>query len=315
MNQRDRGGGDKTGTGTGSDRVGRELAARARGVSVRTRAAAAKSLNRARELGETAKSAIRSESLPIPHLALVRAPLSSGPVEAPGRRLRVASYNVHRWGGHTGRAKPNATRARQVIEEIGADIFALQEVLHPFGERHPLEVISEEMGLHLAFAVTRVHRRGELGNAILSRFPFTGVSVLDISSSRIERRGALAGQFEWQGGRFGVVATHLSLVDRTRRKQVQMLLDHPQLHAGPAVLVGDMNAWRQCKASQSLEDQLDRHNNVDWPPTFPAARPLLALDRIYAQNARMVSIATHDTVEAKRASDHLPVVATVELER
>ena len=92
-----------------------------------------------------------------------------------------------------------------------------------------------------------------------------------------------------------------------------MLLDHPQLHAGPAVLVGDMNAWRRCKASQSLEDELDRHNNVDWPPTFPAARPLLALDRIYAQNARMESIKTHDSPEAKRASDHLPIVASVKL--
>ena len=52
---------------------------------------------------------------------------------------------------------------------------------------------------------------------------------------------------------------------------------------------------------------------MEWPPTFPAARPLLALDRIYAQNARMESIKTHDSNEAKRASDHLPIVASVKL--
>lgn len=298
---------------TRADQRARELAERARNVSERTRVAAAKSLSRARELGETARSAIAPQSLPIPHLSLVRSPLDPLPEQTPGEKLRVASYNVHRFAGHSGRARPDAGRAQAVIEEIGADVFALQEVLVPFGGPHPLEAICDQLGFHLAFAVTRIHRRGELGNAILSRFPFTGVSVLDISSSRLERRGALAGQFEWRGGRFGVVATHLSLVDRTRRRQVQMLLDHPQLHAGPAVLVGDMNAWRRCKASQSLEDELDRHNNVDWPPTFPAARPLLALDRIYAQNARLVSIETHDSPDAKKASDHLPVVASVQL--
>ena len=295
------------------DGRGRELAERARHVSERTRAAAAKSFSRARELGETARSAIAPRSLPIPHLSLVRSPLEPLPEHAPGERVKVASYNVHRFAGHSGRARPDASRAQAVIEEVGADVFALQEVLVPFGEAHPLEPICDQLGFYLAFAVTRIHRRGELGNAILSRFPFTGVSVLDISSSRLERRGALAGQFEWKGGRFGVVATHLSLVDRTRRRQVQMLLDHPQLHSGPAVLVGDMNAWRRCKASQSLEDELDRHNNVDWPPTFPAARPLLALDRIYAQNARLVSIRNHESPEARKASDHLPVVASVKL--
>ncbi|MFP6639855.1 MAG: endonuclease/exonuclease/phosphatase family protein [Myxococcota bacterium] len=298
-----------------ADRFARDLAELARRrVSVHTRVAAAKSLSRARELSETARNAIQPETAPVPYLSLVRSFSVLEGAPKPGEYVRVASYNVHRWAGHSGRAKPDVRRARSVIEEIGADVFALQEVLHPFGEPHPLESVADELGLHLAFAVSRIHRRGELGNAILSRFPFTGVSVLDISSSRLERRGALAAQFDWAGGRFGVVATHLSLVDRTRRRQVKMLLDHPQLNAGPAVLVGDMNSWRRCKASQSLDDRLHRHNNVEWPATFPAARPILALDRIYAQNARLLNITTHDSSEAKRASDHLPVVARIRLE-
>lgn len=298
-----------------AERTARDLAELARQrVSVHTRAAAAKSLHRARELSETARIAMQPEAALVPYLSLVRSCPAADGVTEPDEYVRVASYNVHRWAGHSGRAKPDAQRARSVIQEIAADIFALQEVLHPFGEPHPLEAIAKELGLHMAFAVSRMHRRGELGNAILSRFPFTGVSVLDISHSRLERRGALAAQFDWAGGQFGVVATHLSLVDRTRRRQVRMLLDHPQLNSGPAVLVGDMNAWRRCKASQSLDDTLHRHNNVEWPPTFPAARPILALDRIYAQNARMLNITTHDSAEAKRASDHLPVVARVRLE-
>ncbi|MEE2673817.1 MAG: endonuclease/exonuclease/phosphatase family protein [Myxococcota bacterium] len=228
-------------------------------------------------------------------------------------RIKVASYNVHRWTGMNGRKKPDPARAGYVISEIGADVIALQEVLRPDHGECPLSAIAEELGLHLTFAVTRQHRRGQLGNAVLSRYPVTAVSVIDISFSRLERRGALAVQFSGDASDLAVVATHLSLVDRTRRRQVKSLLQHPQLQAGPAVLLGDMNSWRQCKATQELKDVMERHNNRDWPVTFPAAAPLFALDRVYAHRAKVLSVAAHDTPAARRASDHLPVVARLEL--
>ena len=230
-----------------------------------------------------------------------------------GKRIQVASYNVHRWTGMNGRKRPDPGRAALVLSELGADVIALQEVLRPDHEKCPLSEIADSLGLYLTFAATRQHRRGQLGNAILSRFPMTAVSVIDISFSRLERRGALAVRFSGAASHMAVVATHLSLVDRTRRRQVRSLLQHPQLQAGPAVLLGDMNAWRQCKASQELKDVMERHHNLDWPMTFPAPAPLFALDRVYAHHAKILSISAHDTAAARRASDHLPVVARLEL--
>mgnify|MGYP002261426236 CR=1 FL=1 len=87
------------------------------------------------------------------------------------------------------------------------------------------------------------------------------------------------------------------------------------LNAGPAVLMGDMNAWRKTKGSKALEAGLGQHHNLDWPATFPAARPMLALDRIYTRAASVISIQQHDTPAARKASDHLPVVAEVEIEK
>jgi endonuclease/exonuclease/phosphatase family metal-dependent hydrolase len=110
-----------------------------------------------------------------------------------------------------------------------------------------------------------------------------------------------------------VVATHLSLVDRTRQRQVQSLLEHPQWRMGPAVLLGDMNAWRRCKATRELDEVLNMHHNLDWPSSFPAAAPVLALDRVYASGADVVEVHSHDTPAARRASDHLPVVAHIAL--
>jgi endonuclease/exonuclease/phosphatase family metal-dependent hydrolase len=231
------------------------------------------------------------------------------------REVSVATYNVHRWTGLNGRAKPDPARAGFVISELGADVIALQEVVRPFSGTDPLRSLAEALGLHFVFAPTRVHKRGELGNAILSRFAIEGLSVLDISSSRMERRGALTAQFNGVAGGLGVVATHLSLVDRTRHRQVEKLLDHPQFHSGPTVLLGDMNAWRRCKATRSLERNLRAHHNEAWPASFPAARPLLALDRIYARGATVCDIHIHDTLAARRASDHLPVLATLRITR
>jgi endonuclease/exonuclease/phosphatase family metal-dependent hydrolase len=261
-----------------------------------------------------ARADLRAEASSLtPHLCLVRSPALPMTPAAMGREITVASYNVHRWTGLNGRARPDAARAGFVISELDADVIALQEVLRPSEGVDPLDGLCDGLGLYLAFAVTRMHRHGQLGNAILSRYPITAISVLDISFSRIERRGVLAAQFHAPAGSLGVVATHLSLVDRTRERQVQQLLDHPQLNSGPSVLVGDMNSWRRCKASQNLDDALRRHHNVAWPATFPSARPMLALDRIYARGAEVLEVRSHDTPASRRASDHLPVVARIEL--
>jgi endonuclease/exonuclease/phosphatase family metal-dependent hydrolase len=95
---------------------------------------------------------------------------------------------------------------------------------------------------------------------------------------------------------------------------VRSLLEHPQLQ-GPVILLGDMNAWRRCKATRALERELMGGSSHPWPRSFPAARPVLALDRVYARGARVSHLRAHDTPAARRASDHLPVLAHVEIER
>lgn len=250
-----------------------------------------------------------------PHLCLLRAPTAGPPPRRLERELVVATYNVHRWSGIRGRSAPDPARAGFVISELDADVIALQEVLRPHaGEGDdPLVALADALGRHVAFAATRVHKRGELGNAILSRWPIAGVSMLDLSFSRIERRVAVSAQFRAGNGLLDIVATHLALADRTRHRQVRSLLDHPQLRFGPTLLLGDMNAWRQCRATRALDDELRAHDNQRWPASFPSASPVLALDRIYARGARVVEIFAHRSRAARRASDHLPVVARVEL--
>ena len=247
-----------------------------------------------------------------PYALLHLAHESASPASPPGQ-LRAATYNVHRWTGAAGGNRWRPELASAVIAELDADVIALQEVLSPYRREDPLLTLAEELGMHLAFVCTRSHRYGDLGNAILSRFPVSSVFSINLSHGRLEQRSAVAALLETWDGELAAVATHLALVDRTRRRQVQSLLSHPRLEE-KVVLLGDMNAWRRCQATRRLDNELTTlHNNRAWPPSFPARRPVLALDRVYARGADVEDLRTHDTPTARRGSDHLPVIARIRL--
>ncbi len=249
-----------------------------------------------------------------PYLAELLAAPPGEPPSPLGRRIDIASYNVHRWAGVRGGRAFDPARAFAVIEELGADVLALQEVLRPTDRPDPLRGIARRLGYHLAFVVTRVHKRGELGNAVLSRWPLAGALAIDLTFGRLERRAALAVTVSDGERTVQVAATHLALVDRTRERQVEALLGHPQLIHGPVVLLGDMNAWRPTKASRALDNHFQtRHQNDEWPASYPSVRPVLALDRLYARGAEIERVAAHTSDAARRGSDHLPIVARLRL--
>lgn len=250
----------------------------------------------------------------VPYLSSVRSPREPTRPPGPPTDFSVASYNVHRWTGPAGGRRWQPELACDVIAELGADVIALQEVLRSFDRDNPLDRLADDLRYHLAFVSTRMHRRGELGNAILTRWPMAGVFTIDLSRGRVERRSAIVAQLRDGEDAVAIVATHLALVDRTRERQVGAILSHPRLQ-GPALLLGDMNAWRRCPATRELDREFaNQHHNDRWPATFPSARPVMALDRVYARGARVADLRAHRTDAARRGSDHLPVLAHVSLD-
>ncbi len=268
---------------------------------------------RPRRLGRGALTAPPGAGVEGPYLASLRVPEGRPDVPPAAGRLRVASYTVHRWAGVRGGGRYAPERTVTVIEELQADVLALQEVLRPTGHIDPLVEVADRLGYHLAFAVTRRHRNGDLGNAILARWPLVGAHVIDLSFGRLEQRAALAATVRTAGGPVTVAATHLALLDATRSRQVRALLDHPGLGTGPIVLLGDMNAWRPDPAARLLGRAFTEHHNHAWPATYPSVAPMLALDRAYVRGAHLASLEAHASQAARRASDHLPLVATLDL--
>lgn len=233
-------------------------------------------------------------------------------------RIAIGSYNIHSCVGLDRRC--DARRIANVLRELDCDIYALQEVDNePDGEddSKQLEFLATELGMASVPGLRIVRHSGEYGNALLTRLPILSVHRLDLSYPWFEPRGALDVRLDAHGCTLRVIATHLGLSRAERRAQWRQLLlavatAPPSL---PTIVVGDMNEWFPW--SPELRDvHRILGEPVAAPAEFPTFAPLLALTRIWVRPASAVtSITAHRSATARRASDHLPLKAVVELER
>ena len=226
-------------------------------------------------------------------------------------RIRLASYNVHRGVGRDRRCDP--ARILGVLREIDADVFALQEVEAHDDGGDMLEWLGRVLGYQAIAGTTLKRHDGHYGNGLLSRCPAHAIDLVDLSWRRREPRGAIAADIECDGHRLRVVATHLGLRPAERREQVERLLRLFSWKDGDrAVLMGDLNEWFLWgKPLRHLHRYFDKTRAI---PTFPSRRPILALDRLWTHPASILAgLAAHSSELARVASDHLPLVATLDL--
>jgi endonuclease/exonuclease/phosphatase family metal-dependent hydrolase len=227
------------------------------------------------------------------------------------RTLKVATWNIHRAVGADGRYAP--TRIVEVLHELDAELVALQEV--PLRREHENFLVDLERatGYHTVAGRLFQRRGTDLGNAVLSRHAFASVAHLDLSIDAYEPRGAIDVRIE-VGARdsLRVLATHLGLRPGERRQQVRLLLaaverERPQ----PTILMGDLNEWYLWGRPLRWLHAHFRERPAA-PPTFPAHRPVFALDRIWISPVGCLRrLRRHASPLARVASDHLPLVAEV----
>ena len=229
-------------------------------------------------------------------------------------RAIAATYNIHRCKGSDRRH--DADRVASVILELGADIVGLQEVdarYHIEDGDDQAEYLAAATGMSAVYGPALVHHRGSYGNAILTRWPVKGVRRVEIGVVGREPRAVLDTQIEVAGHDLRVVVTHFGLRAAERRFQTEMLVRILGSEDDPLILLGDFNEWWG-----SRSPMLARIDAALGPsrgrPSFPARLPALALDRIWVRPARaLVELRAHRSRLARVASDHLPVLATVEL--
>ncbi len=228
--------------------------------------------------------------------------------------MKVVSWNIHRCFGVDRRYDP--ARVAQVLQEIDADVIALQEIdssLRAEDGSNQLIYLARHLGMHAVMGPTLDRDYGAYGNAVLTKYEITRFDEHDLSYRRVEPRGAISIQLRAAWGEFRLVNTHLGLKYWERSFQIDRLLAQlvwPEGNlADPVIFLGDFNEWFPFSGNAL---RLERAFKFKSPrvPTFPAHWPRFALDRIYLSGpVADLSCEVPRTSLTRVASDHLPVIA------
>ena len=249
-----------------------------------------------------------------------------------GSSITVASYNMRKAIGTDRRRDP--LRVLEVLNEIHADVVALQEADRRFGGRAsavPQELIDADglykpvlFGMRHKRALEKVRGRAERllnvdtrnigwhGNALLVKHDVEIVDHLAIQLPTLEPRGAVIAELLIGDRALRVVGMHLDLSGLWRKRQVRAILDEiarrPQRM--PTVLMGDTNEWRT--VAGCLNELEPEFHIAPTGPSFHARHPVAQLDRIIVHKDLSIEAAgVHMSPAARRASDHLPIWARV----
>ncbi|KAB0680212.1 endonuclease/exonuclease/phosphatase family protein [Aureimonas leprariae] len=229
--------------------------------------------------------------------------------------IRVVTWNIH--GGVGADRRCDLDRVATVIASLAPDILALQEVDgRAWAGRRPgaFERLAALLGGHVAEARLTGRGEGAYGHLLWSRWPLGEVAVRRLPGGRIEPRAVIDAVAETPLGRLRVLATHFGLAPGDRKRQSAFLAALPAERELPTVALGDFNDWRRNgSVARFLGAALP---NVASLPTWPARRPFVPMDRIYASAGiplAPVSIDLTLEARARRSSDHLPLAAMLAL--
>ncbi len=233
--------------------------------------------------------------------------------------LRVMSWNMHKGVGGLDR-RYDLARTIAVIKHYNPDIVLLQEVaqgVRKLRQQDQVEILSQALGHHASFYPEHQFRIGWYGNLILSRWPISNATHLDLTVGWRKRRGMLQAHVRAQVGNhqrtLAVHNMHLGLAGSERKRQLDRFISSQplqQLHQStPTIVGGDLNdLWGSLGPKCLLPAGFERAGTL--ANTFPSTLPLRPLDGLFFRGGlRFTHGAVARSKLARVASDHLPIYA------
>lgn len=243
-------------------------------------------------------------------------------------KLKILSYNIHK--GYDWNNRNYFLRdMKELIRSEQADLVFLQEVVGQNQQYQKkglvdsqFEYLADSVWEHYSYARNALYDHGHHGNLILSRFPIESWENLNLTTNALEKRGLLVCKIRLPHGEktsLYACCAHLDLLHRGRARQYEMIkqkiLSLDLAGDPPLVVAGDFNDWNQ-KAQGVFEQELGmqdaykiRHGR--FARTFPAAFPVLSLDRIYVKNLQVLNSGIVQPPQVRHLSDHVPLFCEV----
>jgi endonuclease/exonuclease/phosphatase family metal-dependent hydrolase len=229
--------------------------------------------------------------------------------------VKFASYNIHKAVGVDRRR--DSDRILAILNEVDADVVALQEADRRFGRRMavlPLEAIHERTPYTPVPLTMKPDSLGWHGNVLLVRRDIEILEAAAVPLPVLEPRGAVRADLAIGGQCVRVIGMHLDLSGLRRRHQVRSVLDHVAACDAqyPVVMMGDLNEW-------ATRGGCFRSFDPTWRVlapgrSFPSRRPVAQLDRIIISSEwELLGTRVHHSALAAKGSDHLPIHASLAL--
>lgn len=247
-----------------------------------------------------------------------------------GLVLRAMTYNIHSCVGMDKEVNPQ--RIAKVIGEAAPDVVALQEVDNGIPrtyQQDQAELLAEMLNMKAFFFPVVKEGHQEYGLAVLSRLESTDVQydwlpgLYPGLKLNFQKRGCIRLTFETPAGSLLFFNTHLSLYRLERRLQIRALMGSNWLAGLPpqaaVIFCGDLNAGPLSPvyfrlARLLLDVQKGLRNPVKPRATFPTRLPMLRIDHMFVSHRfKIHAVRVPRTADTRLASDHLPIVADLEL--
>lgn len=236
-----------------------------------------------------------------------------------GKTIKVMSYNIHYGLGMD--EKLDLPRIANVILSHSPDIVGLQEI----GDSTMAAELGILTGMESVFGQS-LGRANGYGDAVLSKHPFKWVdnySIPSASSSRYQAMGVnvdLSNIYK-KGTTVRFINTHFDWL-KTIGSQEARLATVDVIERGfftdntdiPAILTGDLNAVPGSLPLKKLEEKGWVQETLGKAlKTIPSKNPRKQIDYVLIRPKHSWKVIDVEVLEEPIASDHLPILMTLEL--
>ena len=237
------------------------------------------------------------------------------------QNLRLITYNIRKGKGASGRRDGCVQGIGRALGALNPDLLLCQEVFHSDPsvaqlDRQQSQTLSQALTLTPCYGANRVRRRGEYGNATLSRLPVEYVQNHDVTTNMIEKRGVLYARLTLGELPLHVFNAHLGLNQPQRLRQIRRIAAIIANTCGPnepVLLAGDFNDWTR-RIDQEVTGTMGFTNalaDVTGPEslTWHVRRPVFNLDRVYLRHLEVTGAERLAGAPWDELSDHYPLMA------
>ncbi|ULB35093.1 MULTISPECIES: endonuclease/exonuclease/phosphatase family protein [Proteiniphilum] len=249
------------------------------------------------------------------------------PLASFGQEIKVMTYNIYHGEEYYSPGEKNLEKISAIINKYKPDFVAMQEVdsmtnrTATINNGVKMDVIKElaaMTGMYGFFGKAIPYSEGGYGEGVLSRFPSKSMSYNLPTPSGGEGRALLMIEHTFSNGQKIIFAgTHLChQFPENRLAQTKAVCNILKDSTIPVVMGGDLNFTPDSPSYQEItkyfEDVAKMRGKAKY--TFSFDEPSSRIDYIFVSKGHKWRIKNVKVIK-ENASDHMPVLVTLELKK